>query len=270
MLETFPASDGALFAVERRTPAGEARGRVVLLHGIRSHAGWYGASCAKLTAAGYETCFLERRGAGRSPGPRGDAPSFRRLLADVTEFLAAQPPAPTHLVGISWGAKLALGAATLAPVASLVLVAPGFVPRVRPPLATRLRIAVARLARPAKLFDVPLNDPELFTADPRWQGFLRDNPHDLRRATARFLVGSVLLDRWLRRRVHAAPTLTLLAGADRVIDNARTRDYVAHFTHPANRVVESAGLGHTLEFEDRQLAFVDEMLAWFAAHPKTR
>ena len=34
----------------------------------------------------------------------------------------------------------------------------------------------AALFRPRKLFPVPLNDPELFTATPRWQQFLRDDP----------------------------------------------------------------------------------------------
>lgn len=263
----FAASDGYRFAWDRFAPPGPPKGRVVVVHGIRSHAGWYAGSCAKLAAAGYEVCFLDRRGAGRNQQARGDCPGFRRLRRDVVEFLAAQPPLPTHLMGISWGGKLALAAAVAAPVASLVLVAPGFVPRVRTPLAERVRITLARLVRPTRLFDVPLNAPELFTRDPAWQEYLRTNPLDTHRVTARFLVGSAALDFRLRRTPNPLPTLTLLAGDDRVIDNAATREYLARFPHPANRVVEYPGRAHTLEFEDPSLGFADDILAWLAARP---
>ena len=265
MARNFVTSDGYDFAWDEFAPVGEVRGRIVVVHGIRSHAGWYAGSCAKLAAAGYEVCFLERRGAGRNTVARGDAPGFRRLRQDIVEFLASRPPMPTHLLGISWGGKLALAAAAVAPVASLLLVAPGFVPRVRTSWRERLRFTAARLFAPTKLFDVPLNAPELFTRDPAWQAYLRTNPHDTHRATARFFVGSAALDLRLRRTPNPTPTLTLLAGDDRVIDNAATRAFVAKFPHPANRVIEYAGSAHTLEFEDRELAFVGDILAWLAA-----
>ena len=54
-------------------------GRVIFLHGIQSHGGWYPRSCSKVAAAGYEVFFLERRGCGLNSEARGDAPSFRRL-----------------------------------------------------------------------------------------------------------------------------------------------------------------------------------------------
>ena len=264
MPRKFAASDGYEFAWDEFAPPGEPRGRIVVVHGIRSHAGWYAGSCAKLAAAGYEVGFLERRGAGRNTVARGDCPGFRRLRQDIVEFLSSRPPMPTHLMGISWGGKLAVAVAAVVPVASLVLVAPGFVPRVRTPSRERLRIAVARLLAPTKLFAVPLNAPDLFTADPRWQEFLRTNPHDLHQATARFFVASVALDIRLRRTTNDTPTFTLLAGNDRVIDNAATRAYAAKFTHPANRAIEYPALAHTLEFEDPALKFVDDILAWLA------
>jgi alpha-beta hydrolase superfamily lysophospholipase len=263
---TFTASDGYEFAWTRYAPEGEARGRVVAVHGIRSHAGWYTRSCARLAAAGYEVNFLDRRGAGRNTLQRGDCAGFRQLRRDVIEFLAAHPSAaPTHLMGISWGGKLAAAVAAEVPVASLVLVAPGFVPARPTPPGTFLSIACARFVNPTTLFDVPLNTADLFTANPDWQAFLRANPHDTHRATARFFVGSAALDFRLRRTTIATPTLLLLAGDDRVIDNARTRAYfAAHFPNPANRTTEYPGRRHTLEFEDAGLTFVDDILKWLA------
>src|SRR5262249_13754042 len=155
---------------------------------------------------------------------------------------------------ISWGGKpalafaLACGQTTL--IDGLVLVTPGLCPRVRPSLSQRLRIVASRLVAPARLFPIPLDDPELFTATPRWQQFIRDDPLSLHQATARFLVESARLDgylRWVPGRVQQ-PVLLLLAGQDRIIDNARTRAFVAHCTE-APEVIEYPGAHHTLEFE---------------------
>jgi alpha-beta hydrolase superfamily lysophospholipase len=263
LVETFVASDGYEFTLERRVPTAPPRGRIILLHGIRSHAGWYHASCNKLTAAGYETCFLERRGAGRNLAARGDCPGRKRLLHDIVEFHSAQPPLPTHLVGISWGAKLAVAASAKIRPVSLVLIAPGFVPRIQPSLRERLRILWARLTHPKKLFDVPLNDAELFTDNPEWRAYLSTNPHDLHQATARFFVASVALDWQLKFTTQLpCPALMLLAGNDQVIDNAKTRNYVARWKLDQESIIEYPEMQHTLEFEDTRLTFVDDVLEW--------
>src|SRR5207302_5920773 len=95
---------------------------------------------------------------------------------------------PIFLLAISWGGKLAVALQDryLGPVEGLVLLCPGFFPRVGPSLPERLRIAWARLVSPRRLFPVPLQDAELFTATPCWQQFIRDDPLSLRLATARF------------------------------------------------------------------------------------
>jgi len=268
---TFRAADGYEFYLRRWHPPALPRARLVVLHGVRSHGGWYERSCTAFAAGGLAVTLLERRGAGLNTARRGDAPGFRRLLDDVAEFLRAdrrtRADLPTVVMGVSWGGKLAAGLPYRHPglADALVLVCPGLCPRVRPPLAARLRILAARLLRPTREFDIPLNDAELFTGDPRWQAYLRANRHDLRRATARFLVASTALDVYLRRaRQHVRTSvLTLLAGRDRVIDNARTRRYVSRFPSRDNRVLDYPGTEHTLEFEpDADCPFVADVLRW--------
>src|SRR5262249_40942089 len=107
--ESFTASDGYRWAY-RRFHAPGPRGRVGGLHGIQSHGGWYETSCAALASAGWEATFLDRRGSGRNETARGDAPSFRRLLVDLAEFLEAERRLgrPVILLAISWGGKLAV------------------------------------------------------------------------------------------------------------------------------------------------------------------
>ncbi len=267
-LRTFRATDGYRFFYRHYPAVGRPRGRIVFLHGIRSHGGWYGRSCEAFAVAGYDVFFLDRRGSGLNTAHRGDTPNFRRLLDDVAEFTLelrrTQPWLPIHLAGISWGGKLAVGLPYRKPglVSSLVLLCPGLCPKVGPSLGQRIAIGRARVRNPGKLFPIPLSEPELFTGSPEWQQFIDANPHDLRQATARFLFGSTSLDMYLKRAAKrvTVPSLLLLAEHDRIIDNARTREFVAAFpTKPS--VIDYAGAHHTLEFEPDP-RFVADVLAW--------
>lgn len=269
---SFAASDGYRFYARRWTPAGRPRVRLVFLHGIRSHGGWYGRSCRRFADAGCEVHFLDRRGAGLNTARRGDAPGFRRLLDDVAEYLlhvrAETPWLPTVLGGISWGGKLAVGLPYRRSglIDGLLLVAPGLKPRITPPLGDRLRILAASRLRPERLFPIPLNEPELFTADPDWQRFIDADRFGLRQATARFLFASVALDVYLRRAAKrvTVPNLLLLAGRDRVIDNGKTRKFVTRFPSRDNRVLDYPDAHHTLEFEPDGHPWVGDVLKWIA------
>jgi alpha-beta hydrolase superfamily lysophospholipase len=302
IVESFIASDGYRCHYRHYAPpagsAQAARAHVVCIHGIQSHAGWYEHSCRRLSEAGYAVSFLDRRGAGLNMQDRGDTPHYRRLLDDIAEFLqvlrypdrpAVQTPLTTHhspltthhpttalpifLLGISWGGKLAVALPRRHPgqVAGLVLLCPGFYPRVGPALGERLRIAWARLASPRRLFPVPLQDPELFTATPRWQQFIRDDPISLRQATARFFVASIFLDRALRSvppHVHV-PVLLLLAGKDRIIDNERTRQYVDQFATKDKEIRSYPEAAHTLEFEADPEPMIRDVQEWLDRHSPT-
>lgn len=268
----FRASDGYPFYFRRYAATGAPRGRVVIAHGIRSHGGWYGRSCRALAAAGFEVYFLDRRGSGLNTAHRGDAPSFRRLLDDVAEFVQALRARhawlPVFVCGISWGGKLAVGLPYRKPnlVDGLVLLCPGLVPKIAPPLPQRARIAVARVFRPWKFFPIPLNEPDLFTADEAWRRYIDGESHGLRAATSRFLFGSFSLDIYLKRasRHVDVPAFLALAEHDRIIDNARTADFVARFPGPTE-VVAYPGAHHTLEFERADHPWFADVVRWLDA-----
>lgn len=287
-IEEFTAGDGYRWRYRRYPAQGPPRAEVVFIHGIQSHGGWYEHSCTVLSRAGFNVYFLDRRGAGLNEQDRGDAPGFRRLLDDLAEFLTTltrmapspQPSSapgegkgggavgrlPVFLAAISWGGKLAVALERRHPglVDGLSLLCPGFFSKVRPKLGQRLLILLCRLFRPRKLFAVPLSDPELFTANPRWQKFLQDDPLRLHRATARLLIESVRLDGYLRfcpKYVHV-PVLLLLAEQDRIIHNARTRSFVERFATPDKQIMEYAGAHHTLEFEPDPDRFIMDLRNW--------
>jgi len=219
---------------------------------------------------GFDVTFLDRRGAGMNEEARGDAPSFRRLLDDLAEFLrslrAGPARLPIFLLAISWGGKPAAALQRRHPglVDGLALLCPGFCPRVWPPLRDRLGIAWARLIQPTRLFEVPLNDPELFTASPRWQQFIREDPLAIRQATARLLIESLRLDyylRWVPAYVRL-PVLVMLAGHDRIIDNPATRRYVERFATHDKEIIEYPGAHHTLEFEPDPELYLGDLQRW--------
>jgi len=266
-IETFAASDGYALRYRRYPAEGAMRGRIVYIHGIQSHGGWYGYSCSELAKAGFEVLFLDRRGSGLNEQDRGDAPSFRRLLDDLAEFLRTLPRGnPLFLLAVSWGGKLAAALQRRHPglADGLVLACPGFFPQVKPPLLQRIRIFLSRFVKPRRRFPIPLSDPELFTATPHWLQFLRDDPLALHDATSRFLLESARLDVYLRmvpRHIHI-PVLLLLAQKDRIVANKPTRQYAERFATADLEVIEVAGAHHTLEFEPEPELFLANVKRW--------
>ena len=115
---------------------------------------------------------------------------------------------------------------------------------------------------------MPLQEPELFTATPHWQKFIRDDPAALRQATARFFVSSVFLDRAVRSapRQVRVPVLLLLAGKDRIIDNDLTRHYVSQFSTDDKEIIEYPEAAHTLEFEPDPEPYIEDMRDWLDRH----
>lgn len=267
-LHATTASDGYRWHYRRYAPPGEPVGRMIFLHGIQSHGGWYPRSSSQIAAAGYEVFFLERRGCGLNTEKRGDFPSFRRVLDDIAEFIKTLPADKPRLMGaISWGGKLGVGFQYRHPglVNGLALLCPGFFPKIRPGFFQRLWIGRCALRAPTRMFPIPLNDPALFTESETWREFLRNDSLALHEATARMLFQSNSLDIYLRRawRWVKAPTLLMLAEHDRIIDNAKTRRYVDKFRCD-KQVIEYPGAHHTLEFEPDGHPFVRDLLQWMS------
>jgi alpha-beta hydrolase superfamily lysophospholipase len=273
-IEEHLASDGYRWRYRRFKPAASPRAEVVCIHGIQSHGGWYEHSCTRLSEAGFAVSFLDRRGSGLNECARGDAPGFRRLLDDLAEYLRAlrqqAPGKGIFLLAISWGGKLAVALQRRHPrlVEGIVLLCPGFCSRIRPCLGQRLAIVWSRLVRARRLFPIPLNDPELFTGNPRWLQFLREDPLTLHQATARLLIESARLDGYLRFcRGHVnVPVLLLLAENDRIIHNGRTRRFVQSLAAADTQVIEYPGAQHTLEFEPEPEIFIRDVKNWLERH----
>jgi pimeloyl-ACP methyl ester carboxylesterase len=255
---------------------------VVYLHGIQSHPGWFSGSAALLAQSGQPVLLPTRRGSGANTVARGDAASAEILLEDVAaccrQAMAMFDAPRVHLVGVSWGGKLAaafcLRRRPGVEVASLTMIAPGIVSKVDVPLSEKLAIGLALLGRPAPgaprggaMFDVPLSDVELFTDNPPMRDYLARDTCRLHRATARFLYASRKLDSILRAGgpgssggAPSLPTTLMLARRDRIVDNEATARVIDRLTAGKARV-EHFDAAHTIEFEPDPAAFHKALLS---------
>jgi len=271
--ETLELPDGYRSAVYVYSPreAVPRRLPVLYLHGIQSHPGWFCGSAAALAKAGHAVFQPTRRGSGQCREDRGHAASAGQLLEDVAAAarlaLSRAEAERLHLLGVSWGGKLAAafaaGRREAIPPASLTLVAPGIAPRVDVSPAAKLAVALCLLVRPRRRFHIPLDDEALFTDNEEMRRYLRADACRLHRATARFLYVSRCLDGMLRRAGKGSltmPTTLILGARDRIIDNAATRGIVERLT--AGRVtIEELDAAHTVEFEPDPGPFYESLRA---------
>ena len=270
LVRSFVASDGYPLHVRIWPAPARPRGQIVVLHGVQSHGGWYHRLGRSLASAGYSASFPDRRGSGANSRDRGHARSARRLNLDLNEWLrtlrAEHPELPIALAGISWGAKLAVIAAGRHPalVDALALICPGLHPRVGVSRRERLEIAWAFFTNRRKNFTIPLSDPALFTDSPEGQSFIAADPHSLRQGTAGLLAASFFIDRLVALAPASIrqPSLLMLAGQDRIVDNARTLAYFERLASPDQAVIEYPTGHHTLEFDPDPSRYALDLIAW--------
>ncbi len=269
-VETQVASDGYPIHVAIWPTSQPPKARVVVIHGVQSHGGWYHNLGRVLAEAGYEARFPDRRGSGANRVDRGHTPGSKRLVADLVEHLEGLgkfgPQTPLVLAGISWGGKLVVLTAGKHPelVDALALICPGLHPRVGVSLFERLRIAFAFLTNRRKTFAIPLSDPALFTDNPQGQAFIANDPLGLHAATAGLLAASTFIDLAVKKMppLVKQPVLLMLAAHDRIVDNSRTLAYFETLASKDRQVIEYPNGHHTLEFESDPSAYARDLIGW--------
>jgi acylglycerol lipase len=273
-VRSFAASDGYPLHVAVWRPSGPVKGLVVVLHGVQSHSGWYHNLGRTLAVSGYLATFPDRRGSGVNGADRGHARTAGRLVRDLVEWVQAlraeHPGVPTAIAGISWGGKLAVIAAARHPelVDALALICPGLQPRVGVSAKEKVQIAWSFLTNPRRTFPIPLSDPALFTASPEGQAFIAADPYSLREGTAGLMAASFVIDRMVGRAAARIrqPALLMLAGQDRIVDNARTLDYFRKLGSSHREVIEYPEGHHTLEFEPDPSRYALDLVTWLDRH----
>jgi alpha-beta hydrolase superfamily lysophospholipase len=270
-IEFYSARDGRRLAVRVWNAAAAPRARVVFLHGITSHGGWYNQSGASLAAASFDVHFLDRRGSGLNADEPGDIDQWSTWIDDVAVYLEQlRGEQPVVLCGISWGGKLAAAVGRRHPglVKALALICPGLFSPHEPGMLKRAALAAPLPARQRnRRVDIPLRSPDLFTDSLKWRRFIASDPLSLRLVTWRFAREDRRLTRYARQAapyLHM-PILLMLAGRDRIVDNRRTRAFLTRTGATCRTIVEYPSAAHTLEFEPDPQPYFADLVRWIDA-----
>lgn len=272
-IESITLSDGYQAAARWLCPP-DPRGAVLYFHGIQSHGGWYEQSAAHLAEQRLAVLMPDRRGSGKNQSQRGHVDSVDRCVQDgIDALLALQQRtgfSTVHLVGVSWGGRLAVALADAEPdrVRSISLVAPGLFPKIDISTGEKFRVALSMMNDRSRLFDIPLNEARLFTSNPRRIAFVDSDPLKLTQVSASFLLATRRLDRPIRHFAQSAWKGGLhlfLAGKDGIIENELTRQWFNALPPADKQLSEFADAEHTLEFEPDPDPFFRGLVDWIAA-----
>ena len=259
-------------------PCAQARGTVLIVHGLGEHIGRYGHVAAQLLRSGRSVVGYDQRGHGASEGARGALNHADDLLADLAQVIDAvrrQHPGPLTLLGHSMGGLVAArfvaggleGApppAWCRPVDALMLSSPALDPGLS--AAQMIALAVAGRLAPNLAVGNGLK-PDWISRDPAVvKAYLADPlVHDrITPKLARFIAdGGAFV------RAHAAqwrvPTLLLYAGADRCVAPAGSAAFAA--AAPSGVVTARAfpALFHEIFNEPEQAEVLDTLASWLRA-----
>lgn len=210
-------------------PLPQARGGVLIVHGLGEHAGRYDRLARWFNTHGYAVRAYDQRGHGQSPGPRGVLKHPDDLLADLSvvhaDYARTLGAAPL-LLGHSMGGLVALRAVLDERITPKGLVLSS--PALRSHASKGLQRLAAVLAH--LLPNLPLRnglDLERLSHDAQVIAAYRDDPlcHDRvspRLADFIFHAGASCIADAGRLEV---PTLLLVAGDDALVDAAGSRDF---------------------------------------------
>jgi len=223
MNPTLTTADGLRLNL-REWPLEDARGSVVIVHGLGEHIGRYAHVAAHLNEWGWRVIGYDQRGHGASAGPRGALTRDDDLLRDlalVIDAVRAEQPGPLVLLGHSMGGLVAarLVADRLRSVDALVLSSPALDPGMN--AFQKLLLALLGPIAPNLAVNNGLK-PAWISRDPAVVQAYVDDPlvHD--RVTPRLVRFIIDGGVFVRSRAPQwnVPTLLIYAGSDRCVSPA--------------------------------------------------
>jgi len=250
------------------------KGVVCLIHGFAEHSGRYEELAAKLARAGFDCIRYDLRGHGRSDGKPADVERFDAYAQDqreLVEYLRRQqliPACALHIVAHSMGALIALqyGASHPENVASLVLSSPCLAVALRTPLKIAAR--VVSMLIPGFYFKQPVAAAQLSHDAGKVREYLED-PLIHKRISAR-LLGAMMRegDRLSEKSlVLTVPFLMMLAGSDRIVDNAKSLSFYERLRAPQKKILVLEGQRHEIFNEVEREKVYDSVLSFLIRIP---
>jgi len=245
---------------------------VCLVHGLGEHSGRYGHVGKAFNRAGYALIAYDLRGHGRSGGPRGHAPSYASLMADISALLSEAtsryPNLPCFLYGHSLGGNLVLHYTLLErpDLAGIIATSPLFRPAVKPPAWKMAILRAMYRLRPSLSLSSGLEDMAL-SRDINVVRTYRNDPLTHDRVSARLSIDMLNHGQW--NLEHAAefplPLLLMHGDADRITSAQASREFASRANARCTLKIWS-GLYHELHNEPEQNQILAYVLGWMETH----
>jgi len=269
--ERVRTAAGFEIAVRSWRPEGKPRGVVTIVHGVKSHGGYYGWAAEQLVGSGLAVYALDLHGRGKSSGERLYLEKIGDYLADVDALVslakAREPGLPVFLFGHSAGGVISC-VYTLENQPKLAgLICESFAFQVAAPdFVLTLLKGLASIAPRLPVLNLKNED---FSRDPKAVQAMKDDPLVAREAQPARTVAELLraTDR-LRREfpLITLPVLILHGTADKVTRPSGSQFFfdTAGSKDKALKLYE--GHSHDLLNDvDRQVVMAD-VKGWLNAH----
>ena len=268
---SWQSDDGIPFFTLTWEPETAPRAAIVLVHGLGEHCSRYRHLAEFLTQAGYAILTFDHRGHGKSGGPRGHAPSYDRMAADIDHFVqeARQhyPGLPVFVYGHSLGGALTLYYLfTCKPaLQGTVVTSPGLA--TGQPVSGGKLLLARTLSRLLPTVTMPNGlDRENLSHD---RAVIEAYNHDpLNHGVISTRLGNELISKgaWMQTQTSLHLPLLLMQGsADHLVSPAATRVLAKNLQEQVT-YVEWPGLYHELHNEPQKQEIFDTVLTWLNAH----
>jgi alpha-beta hydrolase superfamily lysophospholipase len=265
MNPTLTTADGLTLGI-REWPIADARGSVLIVHGLGEHIGRYDHVAAQLNAWHWSVVGYDQRGHGESEGARGALARRDDLLRDlalVFDAARAQQPGPLVLLGHSLGGLVAARfvAERVRSVDALVLSSPAL----DLGMSTGQKLLLTLLGPLAPNLRVHNGlKPGWISRDPAVVRAYADDPRVHKRVTPKLV--RFMLESCGRVRAKApawvVPTLLMYAGSDRCVVPAGSAAFAAAAPNAVVTTREFGPLFHEIFNEPEQREVFEVLGDW--------
>jgi alpha-beta hydrolase superfamily lysophospholipase len=237
----------------------------ILIHGLGGHSGRWQAMGDYFQAQGIASYALELKGFGETQSEEGHVDSFevyRRDIASLCRMVQAKGAASSvYLLGESLGALIAFEAACHLSerVRGCVCVAPAFKGKLRFGFLRFAGILLSLLYDRRKQFALPF-DAGMCTRDQQYQRQINEDAREVRVVTSGMLWNICLAQAAVlfRAKRFDLPTLFLLSGQDKLVDNRATRYIYSRLKTADKTLIEYSDMYHALSIDlGREKIFQD-------------
>jgi alpha-beta hydrolase superfamily lysophospholipase len=236
---------------------------LIFINGLESHAGWFSGMAADLVKKRIATYGLDRRGSGLNVKSFG---RFEDWICDINMLIKMakeeNPGTKTHLISVCFGAKSTTVCAIQKAEGfdSLIYLSPGMSVRVKPTFIEKLKIGLSML--PGLSFNVrsPIRDDEMFTDSPEALYFLYNDKLRTFSPRASDFFQAKKIDSYISKNSDKVkiPSLVLLAGKDRIVDNAKTKLAFQKFDQKP-KIIEYLESEHVIFFGQAKNKLTDDI-----------